>query len=316
MSDNVNKNTFFEKLKKAFNKRNFSSFKLIIQILLFVYTISMVFLLVWAFFTSLKTRSEFYIDSIGLPDGPIWTWQWGNYVTAFQNFEAKVTFWKGAYMGQTLPIKMTGLIVYSLQYAVGCAFVGTFFKCVTAYVVSKFDLKINKIIYGTVIVTMMIPIVGSAASELTLMQRLGLYDTMLGAWLQKSTFLGLYFLVFYDSFRSLPKDYTEAATLDGAGEFTIFFKIMFPLVRTTFIMVLLLLFIEYWNDYQTPLLFMPTHPTLMFAIQQLSGSGKDVLSQTPMKMACCVIVVIPLTIIFVACSDKIMGNLTVGGVKG
>ncbi len=237
-------------------------------------------------------------------------------MTAFQNFEAKVTFLQGDLIGQTLPINMTGLIVYSLEYAVGCAFVGTFFKCVTAYVVSKFDLRLNKIIYGTVIVTMMIPIVGSAASELTLMQRLGLYDTMFGAWLQKSTFLGLYFLVFFDSFRALPKDYTEAATLDGAGEFTIFFKIMFPLVKTTFIMVFLLLFIEYWNDYQTPLLFMPTHPTLMFAIQQLSGSGKEVLSTTPMRMACCVIVVIPLTILFVAFSDKIMGNLTVGGVKG
>ena len=54
----------------------------------------------------------------------------------------------------------------------------------------------------------------------------------------------------------------------------------------------------------------------MFAIQQLSGSPKSVLASTPMRMACCVIVVIPLTVLFVACSDKIMGNLTVGGVKG
>lgn len=297
-------------------KDKFSPFKLIVHILLALYALSMLFLLVWAFFTSLKTRTQFYQDSVGLPPGHIWEWQWKNYATAFQEFEAKVTFWQGSYAGQNLPINMMGLIVYSLEYAFGCALVGTFFRCVTAYVVSKFDLRINKIIYGIVIVTMMIPIVGSAASELTLMQKLGLYDSMPGAWLQKSTFLGLYFLVFFDSFRALPKDYTEAATLDGAGEFTIFFKIMLPLVKTTCIMVFLLLFIEYWNDYQTPLLFMPTHPTLMFAIQQLSGSPKSVLASTPMRMACCVIVVIPLTVLFVACSDKIMGNLTVGGVKG
>jgi ABC-type glycerol-3-phosphate transport system permease component len=81
-------------------------------------------------------------------------------------------------------------------------------------------------------------------------------------------------------------------------------------------MVFLLLFIEFWNDYQTPLLFMPTHPTLMFAIQQLSTSHKSVLNSTPMKMACCIIVVVPLTILFAVFSDKIMGNLTIGGVKG
>ena len=181
--------------------------------------------------------------------------------------------------------------------------------------VSRFNFRIGKVIYGAVIVTMMLPIVGSAPSEISITQALGIYDTFIGAWIQKASFIGLYFLIFYDSFRFIPKDYVEAATLDGAGEFTIFFKIMLPLVKNTFVMVFLLLFIEYWNDYQTPLLYLPTHPTVMYATQQLSQKGESGYG-TPMKMASCIVVAIPLIVLFSVFSDKIMGDLTVGGVKG
>ena len=301
----------FKKPKKG----QFSAFTLLIHLFLGAYALSMVVLLVWALVTALKTNSDFRYNPLWLPKGGMGAWAWDNFSRVFKEFVVPVSYQVGPYAGTSAKINLFGLATYSLLYAVGSAFVGVLAKCVTAYVVSRFNFRIGKVIYGAVIVTMMLPIVGSAPSEISITQALGIYDTFIGAWIQKASFIGLYFLVFFDSFRFIPKDYVEAATLDGAGEFTIFFKIMLPLVKNTCIMVFLLLFIEYWNDYQTPLLYLPTHPTIMYATQQLSVKGESGYG-TPMKMASCIVVAVPLIVVFSLFSTKIMGNLTVGGVKG
>lgn len=275
----------------------------------------MVVLLLWAFFTALKGNMEFMNNRLWLPKGSVFDWKWSNFGRVFEELAVPVTYKTGQYAGRTVKINLAGLITYSVLYAVGSAFIGTLAKCVTAYVVSRFNFRIGKIIYGAVIVTMLLPIVGSAPSELAITQALGIYDTFIGAWIQKASFIGLYFLIFYDSFRFIPKDYTEAATLDGAGEFTVFFKIILPLVKNSFVMIFLLLFIEYWNDYQTPLLYLPTHPTVMYATQQLSKNQEGGFGE-PMRMASCITVAIPIIVIFSIFSDKIMGDLTVGGIKG
>ena len=303
-------------VKKKSIFSSFSLFTTLLFIFLFLYAASMVVLLAWALFTALKSNMEFLYNPLWLPRGNISTWEWTNFQRVFKEMYVSVSYKSGPYAGlSNVKINLMGLVTYSILYAVGSAFVGVLAKCVTAYVVSRFDFRIGKIIYGAVIVTMMLPIVGSAPSEMAITQALGIYDTFIGAWIQKASFIGLYFLIFFDSFRFIPKDYVEAATLDGAGEFTIFFKIMLPLVKNTFVMIFLLLFIEYWNDYQTPLLYLPTHPTVMYATQQLSKRQESGFEQ-PMRMACCIMVAMPIIVLFAIFSDKIMGDLTVGGVKG
>lgn len=301
--------------RKKFSLRSVSPFTTILFVCLFLYAASMVILLAWALFTALKSNMEFLENKLWLPQGNIATWEWSNFQRVFKELYVPVSYKSGQYAGITVRINLMGLVTYSVLYAAGSAFVGVLAKCVTAYVVSRFDFRIGKVIYGAVIVTMMLPIVGSAPSEMAITQALGIYDTFIGAWIQKASFIGLYFLIFFDSFRFIPKDYVEAATLDGAGEFTIFFKIMLPLVKNTFIMIFLLLFIEYWNDYQTPLLYLPTHPTVMYATQQLT-KRQETGFEEPMRMACCIVVVIPIILLFSIFSNKIMGDLTVGGVKG
>ena len=302
--------------RKKFAFRSFSPFTTILFACPFLYATSMVLLFVWALFTALKSNMEFLENPLWLPQGNILSWEWSNFQRVFKELYVPVSYQSGPYAGlSNVKVNLMGLVTYSVLYAMGSAFVGVLAKCVTAYVVSRFDFRIGKIIYGAVIVTMMLPIVGSAPSEMAITQALGIYDTFIGAWIQKASFIGLYFLIFFDSFRFIPKDYVEAATLDGAGEFTIFFKIMLPLVKNTFTMIFLLLFIEYWNDYQTPLLYLPTHPTVMYATQQLPKRQESGFEQ-PMRMACCIIVAIPIVFLFCIFSNKIMGDLTVGGVKG
>lgn len=73
--------------------------------------------------------------------------------------------------------------------------------------------------HTTVLITMVIPVVGSLPAEIRMAQSLGLYDQIWGMWILKANFLGMYFLVFYNIFKALPASYTEAAKIDGAREY-------------------------------------------------------------------------------------------------
>jgi ABC-type glycerol-3-phosphate transport system permease component len=160
-----------------------------------------------------------------------------------------------------------------------------------------------------------LPIVGSLPSEIMMAQNLGLYDQMWGVWLMKANFLGMYFLVFFASFQSLPKDFAEAARMDGASNFRILFQISLPMVRNTFFVVLLLKFIDFWNDYQTPMIYLRSFPTAALGIYSFSFSYGTQSSWPPMKITGSMILLLPVLIVFLCFHDKMIGNVSMGGIK-
>lgn len=206
------------------------------------------------------------------------------------------------------------LLLNSVLYALGSAFFQTLACCMVAYATSRFSWRICKIIYGIVIVTMILPIIGAMPSEIQILKSLHIYDTIFGTWALRGNFLGIYYLVFYAMFRSMPKAYTEAAEIDGAGHFTVLLKIMMPLVVKTFSTVLLIYFVQYWNDYQVPLVYMPSHPTLMYGMYKAALSTR--VDSVPGRLAICLVVFIPIFTVFLAFHKRLMGNVSMGGVKG
>ena len=138
-------------------------------------------------------------------------------------------------------------------------------------------------------------------------------NNLLGICLMKCKYAGLYFLVFYATFRGVSWTYAEAAQIDGAGHFKIFIQIMLPLIKSTAFAVFILLFIEFWNDYYTPMIFLPLAPTMsygLFVFQTDNGAS------VPIQLAACLLTCLPILVLFVAFKDKIMGNVTMGGIKG
>jgi ABC-type glycerol-3-phosphate transport system permease component len=132
----------------------------------------------------------------------------------------------------------------------------------------------------------------------------------------KANFLGLYFLVFHEVFKAMPKSYSEAATIDGAGDFAIMTRIALPLAKNTFFTVLLINFVTLWNDYQTPMIYMPTHPTIAEQLYWIQHSSFKLFAKTPVQMAAVLLLMIPVLILFLCFHKRLMGNLTIGGVKG
>ena len=74
---------------------------------------------------------------------------------------------------------------------------------------------------------------------------------------------------------------------------------------------------EYWNDYQTLLIYAPSHPTIVYGLFKVmtDSSGSSVRGQVPVQMAGCTLVTVPVIMLFIIFRNKLMGNLTIGGVK-
>lgn len=298
--------------KKANNriKEKLSVFHSIPLILLIIYTALMVFMVLWAFMTAMKAQSDFRTNYVGLPKD----WVFSNFVTAFKFTVPVYRDVNGATVSRG--VAMPEQFLYSILYAGGGAILQAIVPCVVAYMTSKFDYTFSKIVNVFVVVAMVIPVVGQQPSELQLMRTLGLYDNIVGTWVQKCHFLGMYYLVFYAAFKSVPNDFSEAAYIDGASELRVMVSIMLPLVSTTIFTVGLIKFIEFWNDYQTPLLFIPSYPTIAHGIFRLSVSTDARNATIPVRLAGCFIMAIPMAVLFGIFRNRIIGNLSMGGVKG
>lgn len=297
--------------KKVASKKNFSIFNMGLLLILCVYSLALCVLILWGASTSLKTLDDFYGNKVWLPTGKLSEWGWDNFSYVIEHFFVKT---KDS-QGRIIKVNMYGMAINTILYTIGGSLVTTSCCCLVAYLSAKFNYFFSKILYTLVLTVMVIPIVGSTPSMLLFLKQVGLYDNWLGAYLMKFTFLGLYFLIFHGVFEGISPEYSEAATIDGANEYQIFFLLMLPLVKTTFYTVFLIHFIDYWNDYTMALMFMPSHPTLAYGVHYLSVSNEPGMSYAPMRMVACVILALPLTIVFVAFRDKLLGNTTAGGVK-
>ncbi len=289
-------------------KNKFNIFALVLMIILCLYSVLLLVMFGWSVITSFKDTFDYILNPFGLPE----KWCFENYTKIFDTIRVSVKNSSGnmrwVYMGE--------MFFNSIVYSFGCTVVGTMTPCIVAYLTAKYKFRLNKIIHTIVIVAMILPIVGSLPSELELIKKIGLYNHMWGMFILKANFLGMYFLVFYGTFKSLSWEYGEAAFVDGASHFTVMVRIMIPLVKSTIFAVGLLMFIGFWNDYQTPMLYIPSTPTVAYGLFQFSNIGEAGTSSVPVILAGSIVVMIPMIAIFIIFKDKFIGNLTVGGIKG
>ena len=295
---------------KYTTKRHIPAFAMVTLVVLVIYTISLSLPMIWGIYTSLKDIMSFIED----PVWPSLSFSFENYIQAFDQFKTDIDVMEdGIKTVQT--VYYEHMMVNSLVYSVGSSFIQTAIICVTAYATSRFNFKFDKVIYTIVIVTMILPIIGSLPSELRMAKAFRLYDTIWGMFLMKANFLGMYYLVFHAMFRALPKDFDEAAYMDGAGNFTIFFRINLPLVVGTFVTVMLIKFIDFWNDYMTPMIYMPNYPTIAYGLYKFIQDTTNGKSGTQIKLSACMLVFIPNFLIFIIFRNKLIGNISMGGLK-
>lgn len=291
-------------------KKTLTPFGVVSFLVLFLYTMSLFIPFGWAIISSFRSKlsfSEYFDGAFAWPD----PWIIDNYKDVLKYFPITLT-----HVSPQRTIGLPEMIFNSFAYSLGSAFVAMATALLVAYVVARFDFKFCGVIYFIIIIQMIIPIVGSLPSELRMARLFGLYDQIWGMYIMRAYVSGMYFLIFYGAFKLIPKDYAEAAQIDGAGNLTIMLRIMIPFVKGSIFTIILLAFIGNWNDYQVPLMYMPSHPTFAFGLFVFTdGSTHPEVSDTPHQLAGCITMAVPLLILFLIFQKKLLGDITVGGLK-
>ena len=281
-------------------------FSVILFVVLILYTISLFVPFFWGLMSSFKDRFDFVLNPFGFPK----KWMFSNYSNASEFFYTTVEDGAGyrkAYFGE--------MFLNSVVYSFFAAVLSTLMPMIVAYMTVRYPNKFSDALVMVNIAVMLLPIFGNTASGIQVSKTLGLYDSIWGQSIVAATWTGMPFMIFRAAFKSLPKDYAEAAEIDGASNFGVM-RVMLPLARNTFFTFALLGFIGFWNNYQTPLLFMPNHPTVAYGLFSYANSSANSTSSAPMRLTGAMLVFLPVFVIFLIFHKRILGNITVGGLKG
>lgn len=307
----------------------------ILFVVLALYTLIMLSSLLWGLITSLKSSNDFEnfgnvigfpnvnvegTPYAGIPSGREALLKLANYKIVLEKF---VITRRAVYYGlgpeqivHTCKAGFGELLVNTLLYTVGGALIYALMPALTAYLCAKYPYKLSAILVVVYTLMMCMPIVGSTPFELTFLRNTGLYDNIIGNYIQKMTGSGMYFFVYLAYFKGTSETYREAAQIDGASQFRIMTTIYFPLAIKIIATVFLIQFVALWNDYQTPLLYLPTHPTLAYAVYYVSYEAfEPALYHTPPRIAGLMLLAVPIVILFAIFKDKLMGDISLGGIK-
>jgi len=188
------------------------------------------------------------------------------------------------------------------------------FSSMVAYAFARRDFKGKNVLFAIVLITMMIPFQVTTIPIFILMKNLNLLDTYFALILpQLVTPFGIFILKQY--IEQLPIEIEQAAVVDGAGPFTVFFKIILPLSTPALAVMGINTFITTWNDLFMPLILtssreMRTAQVGLALYQQLTQL------QWPYLMSATTIVGLPIMIAFLIFQKQIISGITAGSVKG
>ena len=274
----------------------------IVYMIFWLYTASLIFFMVWALYNSLKSDDEFFENMNALPT----VLRFGNYKDAYRFIEHN-------------EVGFLGMFINSIWFAGGASILATLSHAVTGYIFAKYNFKGKEVAFSFILFTIALPIVGSLPSMYKVVYTLHLEESPLFL----VTYLGGFgsnFLIMYAFFNGIDKTYMEAAEMDGASRFGIFFKIMLPLAIGPCVSLFLLTFIAQWNNYETPILFLSMMPTLSSGLYEFSMvmrfPQENITSPQMTFYAGTLLASIPVIILVICFGEKLMTNVNIGGIKG
>lgn len=268
-----------------------------VSCIFFVVAASYVYLLVWAVIAGCKTHNEIVLDPFGLPE----KWHWEHFIEVFQRLEVNGNnFWD--------------MLFNSIYFSVFTTLVAQFTTLCFAYCCSKYKFPGQKLVYPIILIMMTLPLYGSGGAAYTLISKLGLVDSYAHILLAIGGFgpQALYYMAY---FKNLSWTYAEAAMIDGANDYQIFFKVMMPQAKPIFGALYLTTWLAQWNSYDSQLIYLPSLPTLPVGIYQFN---KEMIYRARLDIlfAACVIICIPALVLFIVFNKTITTNVSIGGIKG
>lgn len=250
----------------------------------------------WMLSSALKENNEiFTIPVRWLPE----TFRWENFVSVL------------SYPGYPFLRFFSNSVFYAGLVTVGtvlsCAFVG--------YGFARLRFPGRDILFGVTLATMMVPYVVTFIPTFLLFKQLGVLGTYIP--LIAPAFFAEAFFIFLmrQFFRGVPRELEDAARVDGAGEFRIFWQIMLPLVKPALVVMAVFTFVWTWNDFFRPLIYLQDPDKYPLSLGLFAFRGRR-LTEWHLMMAAATLMTAPLVILFAVAQKYFIQGMKMFGIKG
>lgn len=243
-------------------------------------------------FNAFKTKSESINMELTLP--VVWH---------FENFKQ---VWD---QGDILQSLKNSLILSS-----SAVIITVFSSSMCAYVINRNRTKRNQFIYQFFALGLMVPV--SMVSIVKVLRVLNLYNTLAGTILVcVALIMPLSVFLYYGFISGIPKELDEAAIIDGAGALQIFFQVVFPLLKPATVTVIMINFLNVWNDFQIPLYTLPD-PNKAVIVQKVYNFYGTYTASWNLVSVTIIYAILPILVVYLFGQKYIISGMTAGSVKG
>lgn len=263
----------------------------ILYVVVIVGAIAMFFPFLWTIITSITPGASLTLTPSLIPDDPS--------LDAYRRLFEERPFFR--------------IMLNSLGLAVVTTLVQLFTSSTAAYVFSRLPFRGRGVVFAVYLATMMIPLQVLIVPLFVELKTLGLIDTYLGALLPTfASAFGIFLL--RQAVNQVPRELDEAATLDGAGHFRIFWNVILPNIRPALATLTVFAFMGSWNSFLWPLVVLrsPELQTLPVALAGLQG---QYTTQWDIVMAGSVVSVLPMLALYVFAQKYVIQGVANSGLK-
>jgi multiple sugar transport system permease protein len=249
---------------------------------------------VWTLSTSLRTPAEsFSVPPQWIPLHPDWT----NYIDVFD----RVPF--ATYVANSFIV--TGAIVIGQLITASLA----------GYAFARLDFPFRDALFWLVMATVMVPLQATIIPVFVLISSLGLADTLASLILPAlPTAFGTFLLRQY--FMSMPNDYEEAALIDGANQWQVFWRVYLPMATPGLAILTVLSFNTHWNEFFRPLIFLSTNENFTLPLGVVTLFGYLGTGSVSVVLAGVVLSLIPVLLVYTVGQRYLIEGIAMGGLKG
>lgn len=250
--------------------------------------------LLWLIINSLKTDTEMFID----PWSVIPSFQFDNYATAWVSGKIGTSFFNSVMVSFT----SVGVTIVVASMA--------------AFALKRFKWKLSGFVMGLFLIGVMIPIHSTLIPLFMVFNKIGLLNKHISLVLPYVAFaLPTSIFILSGFMATFPKEIEEAAVIDGCSMKGVFWRIIFPLSKSSIATISIFNFVTAWNELMFALIFMTSDSKMTLPVSLTKFKGQYSTSWT-IQLAAVVIMVLPSLIAYFFLNDKIIKSLTIGAVKG
>ena len=269
-----------------------------LYVLLSIVAVIMVFPFLWMVINSFNSEENiFRIPPTLIPDKLFKKDMFENYVVVLRDYNF-------------LRYALNSFIVAT------SAALGQIFTCSLAgFAFARMNFRGKNLIFSLLLMTMMVPVQVTIIPEFLLMMKLGWLDTFLPL-IVPSFLVGSFGTFMYkEFFENVPKDLEDAAAIDGAGPFRMFFHVFFPLAKVQTVTLFIIAFMNNWNDLLRPVLYISSEK-LMTITMALTQFQSEYEARWNYLLTGGVVAILPLLIVYMFLQRYVVEGMAHTGLKG